>query len=255
MGFNLSIFITVILVAIRKPILNKLNINNKIVNIAYFTIIFVLATLLNMYKVSFSTMNDSIATDIIKQLTIKHNATNISEVYFGRQYFNTKPYNIRANIEINEKLYEIFIKANCRLIKGCSVDKYVIIDKEFINANRGLNYSRSNRDVDNNSLLTLDEEALFSKKSCADLSIINMMTQGVRNKAKEEKIQIELLNISNYAILDKPFSSRALKDGFKYTNSCKATISFKVNDIRINKDLFYDIYVNYDKDAIVNYKY
>ena len=251
MDFNLSIFITVILIAIRKPILNKLKINNKIVNIIYFIIIIVFATLLNMYKISFSTMNKNIATIVVEQLAIEHNATNISEVYFGRQYFKTKPYNIEADMKINKKNYKIFVKANCTLIKGCTIDKYAIIDKEF----RGLNYSGINSDVNGDPLLTLNEEALFSKRSCADLSITNMIIKGVKNKAKEEKIQIESLNISNYKILDKPFSYKEFKDGFDYTNSCKATINFKINNAEINKDVFYDIYVNYDKDAIINYKY
>ena len=65
---NISLLVVVILMALRKKILNKLNGNNLIGNIIFVALLLVFLTLSYMKPISFSNMNDRVVKNLVSKI-------------------------------------------------------------------------------------------------------------------------------------------------------------------------------------------
>jgi hypothetical protein len=284
MDVDLGILIPIILFAVAPHIFNRFGIENIYPKIIYMIIVVIIVIFLNIYKVTFSTslMNDEVATQLVQSIVLEDKPTkreDISNIIHGKRYYNNRGfYNIQAEVSKNGVKYHIYVKAHCKYFQGCTINNFAIIDKNYVDATRGLNYAIPNRDVDGNDLLELSERKLFEEKSCGDFSSLYTLRQEFIKKVSS-KANVNEISIPSIKVSENRFFTDESIDGYDYTKSCQATmkVTYKIkdqyknnfeeisetfSDLNVSENIYmgnvfanYDIYVNKKGRSGIKYKF
>lgn len=223
--------------ALRPYILNKISQNNIRGNTIYFLLIIVIAVPLQLYKFTFTSIDEDVAKKLVeKVLTVKpfSEFKHLEKITWKPYDEEKKFYNIQANLLKGSKSYRLFLQPKCEFFKGCEVtmNRIMVIPIEYA-------------DFDINSLTS----EKFEKRACSDFVVETLLledrlpnaikiffeTMATKTPSKI-KYKIESTSLNNYKATKAPYDTK-ISSKMILNNSCEATFKLKGNfSIINNKD-------------------
>ncbi len=123
----LGTIITVLAIFFRRKVFDRFGFSGYKANILYFVLLLLIVVPVNMANITFSSLNQKVAEELIisieKQLTIENvsKPTDIVIMKTNKKIKGRSVFNVRANLTLNGEPHQIFLQPSCSFKEGCTI--------------------------------------------------------------------------------------------------------------------------------------